>query len=357
MQVSSASYIVFDTATNASVIDIDTSNQLPGTTGTVPYSFSSEQIQLTTTFSSTETARKGMCLKPPVVMAGVQAFVAFTIPSSLQTGTAVEVWLTSADGKSQVSSAIKATSSGQLYELVGGTEKDTQTLLLETNKQYVLLVSVDESCSFVVSQVITVKNDPIVTASVYLTDDALISALQTNTFSLCVALSSNTNSRAARQSKSASVNVHYYGSQRIGTVGKIPAKQSGITSGAIAGAVIGSLLGCLLLVSVSVVVVIVIVTIRQKKVPVPKNKRQHAEEVREEHQLQEIVLVPPESVAAPQQVLLEIPKESSSNALLNEQVASEVESPVKEDQVLLTEQTSHEPENINQESVSNDTAK
>jgi hypothetical protein len=356
MEVSSASYIVFDTATNASVIDIDTSNQLPGTTGTVPYSFASEQMQLTTTFSSTETARKGMCLKPPVVMAGVQAFIAFTIPISLQTGTAVEVWLTSADGKSQVSSAIKATSSGQLYELVGGTEKDTQTLSLETNKQYVLLVSVDESCSYVVSQVITVKNDPIVTASVYLSDDALISALQTNTFSLCVALSSNTNSRAARQSKSASVNVHYYGSQRIGTVGKIPAKQSGITSGAIAGAVIGSLLGCLLLVSVAVIVVIVIVTIRQKKVPVTKDKRQHAEEVREEHQLQEIVLVPPESVAAPQQVLLEIPNESSSNALLNEQVASEVESPVKEDQVLITEQTSQEPENINQESVSNDTA-
>jgi hypothetical protein len=128
MEISSASYIVFDTSTNASVIDVDTSNQLPGSTGTVPYSFASEQIQLSTTFSSTETARKGMCLKPPVVIAGVQAFIAFTIPSSLQTGTAVEVWLTSADGKSQLSSAIKATSLGQLYELIGGAEKLHQLL-------------------------------------------------------------------------------------------------------------------------------------------------------------------------------------------------------------------------------------
>jgi hypothetical protein len=270
MEVSSTSYIVFDTSTNASVIDIDSSNQLPGVSAVVPYSFSADQIQLSAGFSATETSRKAMCLKPSIIVAGVQTFVAFNIPA-LPSGTAAEVWLSSADGKHHVSASIVSKSSGgQQLLLTAGSDTDVQLILLQTNVEYVMLIAVDSSGGFLTAQVVTVKNVPISTSSVYVSDQSLSNALQTDAFFVCVALSSTT-SRKLVQAKSVSMNIRYYGKQRVGTAGTLATnKRSSIDGGTIAGAVIGAVLGCMLLIIIATVVVLVVYYFTKKRVPVNK---------------------------------------------------------------------------------------
>jgi tetrahydromethanopterin S-methyltransferase subunit F len=256
METSSASYIVFDTATNASVIDVDASNQVPGASGVVPYTFVNDQLQLSTGFSATETARKSMCLKPSIIVTGVQSFIAFNIPT-LQAGTAAEVWLTSINGQHHVSASIVAKNDGsQTFQLVAGSDIDVQPITLQTNVEYVILTVVDNTGAFITSQVVTIKNDPISTASVYISDQGLIDSLQTNGFFICVALSSNTN-RKIHQAKSVSMNIRYYGKQQVGTAGTLTTKPSGTNTGAIAGAIIGSILACILVVIIASAIVLV----------------------------------------------------------------------------------------------------
>jgi hypothetical protein len=271
MEVSSSSYIIFDTSTNASVIDIDSSNQVPGTSAVVPYSFSSDQIQLNAGFSATETARKAMCLKPSIIVAGVQTFVAFNIPA-LPSGTAAEVWLSSADGNYHVSaSIISKSTSGHELKLSAGSDIDTQAISIQVNEEYIMLIAVDASGGFITAQVVTVKNIPISTASVYISDQDLSDSLQTGAFFVCVALSSNTNSRALTQAKSVYMNIRYYGKQRVGTAGTLSTtKNSGVSGGAIAGAVIGALLACILTIIAATAVVLVVYCFTKKRVTVNK---------------------------------------------------------------------------------------
>jgi hypothetical protein len=270
MEVSSTSYIVFDTSTNSSVIDIDSSNQVPGASAVVPYSFSTDQIQLSAGFSATETTRKAMCLKPSIIVAGVQTFVAFNIPA-LPSGTAAEVWLSSADGKHHVSASIASKSSGgQQLLLTAGSDSDIQAISLQTNVEYVMLIAVDGSGGFITAQVVTVKNAPISTSSVYVSDQDLSNALQTDAFFVCVALSSIT-SRKLVQAKSVSMNIRYYGKQRVGTAGTlVTTKHSGVDGGAIAGAVIGAILACVLFIIITTAVVLVVYYFTKKRVKVNK---------------------------------------------------------------------------------------
>jgi hypothetical protein len=271
MEISSSSYIIFDTSTNASVIDIDSSNQIPGTSAVVPYSFSINQIQIGAGFSATETARKAMCLKPSIIVAGVQTFVAFNI-LNLPSGTAAEVWLSSADGNYHVSASIISKSTGgQELKLSAGSDTDTQTISLQVNVEYIMLIAVDSSGGFITAQVVTVKNVPISTASVYVSDQDLSNTLQNEAFFVCVALSSNTNSRTLTQAKSVSMNIRYYGKQRVGTAGTLSTtKNSSVSGGAIAGAVIGALLACILLIIAATAVVLVVYCFTKKTVPVNK---------------------------------------------------------------------------------------
>jgi tetrahydromethanopterin S-methyltransferase subunit F len=271
MEVSSTSYIIFDTSTNASVIDIDSSNQLPGTSSVVPYSFSSDQIQLSAGFSATETNRKAMCLKPSIIVAGVQTFVAFNIPT-LPSGTAAEVWLSSADGQHHVSASIVSKStSGQELKLSAGSATDMQAISLQVNVEYIMLIAIDTSGGFITAQVVTIKNEPISTTSVYISDQDLSDSLQADAFFVCVALSSNTNSRAITQAKSVSMNIRYYGKQQVGTAGTLTTtKNSGVSGGVIAGAVIGALLACILLILVATAVVLVVYCFTKKTITVNK---------------------------------------------------------------------------------------
>jgi tetrahydromethanopterin S-methyltransferase subunit F len=271
MEFSSTSYIVFDTSTNASVIDIDSTNQLPGTSSVVPYSFSNDQIQLSAGFSATETTRKAMCLKPSIIVAGVQTFIAFNVPA-LPSGTAAEVWLHSGDGKYQSSASIISKSNGnQEFKLSAGIDNDVQSIALQPGVEYIILIAVDSSGGFITAQVVTVKNVPISTASVYISDQDLSNALLTDAFFICVALSSNTNSRMITQAKSASMNIRYYGKQRVGTAGTLTTtKYSGVNGGAVAGAVIGALLACIILIIVATAVVLVVYCFIKKRIPVNK---------------------------------------------------------------------------------------
>jgi hypothetical protein len=311
MEVSSTSYVVFDTSTNASVVDIDSSNQVPGTSAVVPYSFSSDQVQLSAGFSATETTRKAMCLKPSIIVAGVQTFVAFNIPA-LPSGTAAEVWLSSADGKHHVSASIVSKSSGgQQFLLTAGLDTDVLTISLQTNVEYVMLIAVDSSGGFITAQVVTVKNAPISTSSVYVSDQDLSNALQTDAFFICVALSSTTG-RKFSQAKSVSMNIRYYGKQQVGTAGTLATtKNSKVDSGAIAGAVIGAVLACLLFIIIATAVVLVVYYFTKKRVSVNKQPEESVFVA-----LQEIVATTEEvSWATPETVTVEPQVELPHNAL------------------------------------------
>jgi tetrahydromethanopterin S-methyltransferase subunit F len=212
-----------------------------------------------------------MCLKPSIIVAGVQTFVAFNIPT-LPSGTAAEVWLSSADGSHHVSaSIISKSTSGQELKLSAGSDTDTQTISLQVNVEYIMLIAVDASGGFITAQVVTVKNAPISTASVYVSNEDLSDSLQTGAFFVCVALSSNTNSRTITQAKSVSMNIRYYGKQRVGTAGTLTTtKNSAVNSGAIAGAIIGALLASILLILVATAVVLVVYCFTKKRVTVNK---------------------------------------------------------------------------------------
>ncbi len=92
---------------------------------------------------------------------------------------------------------------------------------------------------------------------------------------------SSSSARIIQQAtKSLQVDIHYYGTQGIGTTGDLktnPAPTSlqsqAISGGAIAGAVIGSILGCLLLVVVVVGIVCAIILYRKAQKSVKVNKQ------------------------------------------------------------------------------------
>jgi hypothetical protein len=152
MQSASASYVVFDSASSQNYIDIDGSNKLPGSSGPISYSFTSDgQIQLT---SSSTDQRRGMCLKPSILVAGVQTFVAFKFPTLLTQGASAEIWLLSEDGQYQISSAVKFAANGAQSLSVSADSSDYTAINLASDVEYVLLLTASQTGDVLSTQVI-----------------------------------------------------------------------------------------------------------------------------------------------------------------------------------------------------------
>jgi hypothetical protein len=270
MQVSSSSYVAFDSSTNTGSANMDVANTIPGNTGTATFQLASTHATLSNTFGQSETGRKGVCLNPSYLIAGVQIFVAFELPKVIPSGAAVETWLNDASGKYSLNAAVRNVNGGLVFSLVIGTDSNSVPVSLSTNTYYVLLISVDASGGFATAQIVNTLNEAQATVDVYVSDDALASALANEPYFVCMSLTSTT-ARVIRAVKDMAVNVRYYGRQNVGTAGTLKLKgTAGITAGGIAGAVIGSILGCLLLTTIAVVAILVVRYVLSRKVPVTK---------------------------------------------------------------------------------------
>jgi DNA-binding beta-propeller fold protein YncE len=156
MQVQSSTYVVFDSSSRQSSINIDAANDLPGSSGPISYSFTSDnQLQLTS--SSSDTGLKGICLNPSLLVAGLQTFVAFSFPTALPSGVASEIWLQDATSDYKVSSALRFVGGSQSLDLTADSTTST-TVSLSANVDYILLLSVSEFGSDLSVQVITLVN-------------------------------------------------------------------------------------------------------------------------------------------------------------------------------------------------------
>jgi DNA-binding beta-propeller fold protein YncE len=154
MQVQSATYVVFDSSSRQSSIDIDAANDLPDSSGPVSYSFTSDnQMQLTS--SSSDTGRKGICLNPNLLVAGLQTFVAFSFPTALPSGVASEIWLQDATDDYRISSALRFVGGSQSLELIGDSSTSA-TVSLSANVNYILLLSISEFGTDLSSQVVNI---------------------------------------------------------------------------------------------------------------------------------------------------------------------------------------------------------
>jgi DNA-binding beta-propeller fold protein YncE len=156
MQVQSSTYIVFDSSSGQSSINIDAANDLPGSSGSISYSFTSDnQLQLTS--SSSDTGLQGICLNPSLLVAGLQTFVAFSFPTALPSGVASEIWLQDTTSDYRVSSALQFVDGSQSLDLTADSTTST-TVSLSANVTYILLLSVSEFGSDLSAQVITLVN-------------------------------------------------------------------------------------------------------------------------------------------------------------------------------------------------------
>jgi hypothetical protein len=157
LQTTSSTFVAFDTTSNSSsIINIDAANQIPGATGTANYTFSSEGLLLSTTYGQSETGKKGVCLKPSLVIANMQTFVIFNIPVTQPSGTAVEVWLMDATKQYTIRASIKQTNNGQVFEIRSKSSFDSTNTNLQTGVDYLIVLSVDQSGSFVTTQILTI---------------------------------------------------------------------------------------------------------------------------------------------------------------------------------------------------------
>jgi hypothetical protein len=153
MQTSSTSYVLFDTNSRQSSINLDAANNLPDSSGPISYSFTSDnQLQLSS--SSSDTGRKGMCLNPSVLVAGLQTFVAFSFPTTLPSGVASEIWLQDINGDYRVSSALRFVGGSQSLDITADSVTSS-TVSLSANVNYILLLSVSSFGSDVSAQVVT----------------------------------------------------------------------------------------------------------------------------------------------------------------------------------------------------------
>jgi hypothetical protein len=153
MQTSSTTYVAFDTNSRQSSINIDAANDLPDSSGPISYSFTSDnQLQLSS--SSSDTGRKGICLNPSILVAGLQTFVAFSFPTALPSGVASEIWLQDTSGDYLISSALQFVGGAQSLELTA--DSTTSAILsLNANVNYMLLLSVSSFGSDMSTQIIT----------------------------------------------------------------------------------------------------------------------------------------------------------------------------------------------------------
>jgi hypothetical protein len=155
MQTSSSSYIGFDTSSNTSVVNIDNVNTIPGVSSTPNYTFASNELQLSSTFSGVAKTRSALCLNPSIKVGGLQTFVAFKIPSAMPQDTAVEVWLNDVVGKNSIYVSIKnTTAQGLIFEVNTGVGTDDTPISLPLNTELVLLIYIDASGTFITAQVV-----------------------------------------------------------------------------------------------------------------------------------------------------------------------------------------------------------
>jgi DNA-binding beta-propeller fold protein YncE len=271
MQTSSTSYVVFDSSSSQSSIDIDAANDLPDSTGPVSYSFTSDnQLQLSS--SSSDAGRKGICLKPSLLVAGLQTFIAFNFPTALPSGVAAEVWLQDTSADLHISSAIRFAGGSQSLQLTVDTTS-SNAISLSTNTNYVLLMSVGSFGTDLSAQVVNLRNEVLSTVSTQIYDAEIANALSNDAFYVCISLA-NVGSRKAQASTNTTMNVMYFGSQTMGVSGtlsnqgtKMPSS-GGVPVGTIVGAVVGSVLGCCLIIIVVTIIIFIIIAMRRKKVPV-----------------------------------------------------------------------------------------
>jgi hypothetical protein len=86
---------------------------------------------------------------------GVQTYIAFNLPTLLPSRTALEVWLSDVKGQHSVSSSIRqGTASSQTLELVARVDNDHQSVTLQANTTYLLLIAVDSTGTFITSQIV-----------------------------------------------------------------------------------------------------------------------------------------------------------------------------------------------------------
>jgi hypothetical protein len=274
MQTSSTSYIVFDSSTRQNSIDIDSANNLPDSTGPVSYSFTNDN-ELQLTYSSSDTGRKGICLNPSVLVAGLQTFVAFKFPTALPSGVATEIWLQDSNGKFRVLSALRFVGASQSLELTADS-KASSTVSLSPNTNYILLLSVSAFGANLSSQVVTSQNEVKSTVSSSIYDAGIAYALTSDAFQVCISFMNIASSRALQAATNTTMNVLYLGNQNSTTVGTLTNKLTIVqtaasSSGMIAGAVIGAIIGCCLLtVIISVIIFAILLT---KKTVNGKKKR------------------------------------------------------------------------------------
>jgi hypothetical protein len=307
-------------------------------------------VQVAATFSDTETARRSMCLNPSILVAGVQTFIAFKIPSAQSAGTAVEVWLTDVNGQYRVSTSVAQSSSGQQLKLNSGESASVQ---LNVNTPYIIIIEVDSSASFLTSQVLTTvshirnttyivqDNEALASVNTYITDDQLINALSTDQFYICISLASFASRRV--QAKSVSLDVNYFGSAPGGALGKSSSTSS--NSGAIAGAIIGAVLGAIALTSVIGVVIVLLLAYyvqRRGQVPVKQEDRKSVE-------MQEVYTPPSSST----NVYDQLPTHNAPETIITENAEQEpvivepvVPEVVAEEQQPIDTATEQEPENV-----------
>jgi hypothetical protein len=157
LQTTSSTFVAFDTTSNASsVINVDAANHIPGATGTANYTFASDGLQLSTTYGQSEIGKKGVCLKPSLIIANMQTFVIFNIPVTQPSGTAAEVWLIDATKQYTIHASIKQTTSGQVFGIESKSSSESTTTNLQTGVDYLLVLSIDQSGTIVTTQILTI---------------------------------------------------------------------------------------------------------------------------------------------------------------------------------------------------------
>jgi hypothetical protein len=155
IQTSADSYIGFDSASKGGTINIAEASQLPNSSGAVTYSFTSDnQLQLSASFSLFDPERKGTCLNPTFMIAGVQLFAGFNFPILPSSGVGVEMWLLDAKGTYKISSVMSFVTDGSEILVLTGDTTTSSVLVVQANTDYVLLLSVSSTGATLSTQII-----------------------------------------------------------------------------------------------------------------------------------------------------------------------------------------------------------
>ncbi|KAL0488462.1 guanine nucleotide-binding protein subunit beta [Acrasis kona] len=253
----------------ANTTNNDISKRVQGSTGTIPYTVTSDsKLSL-----AVDNSNKALCFNPSVSLSGFQTFIAFNYPT-LPNAAATGITLVQKSGSFVIKSTLSFPSSGQQnMQLVSDTVSNS-LVTLQSNTDYLLVVSVDPDTSFVSNSLIDSRRNVMAESINYLVDGDLISAITDDEFFICV--TTNAASRSVHASNSTMV-LNYFGSKKgtslvansnATTTTAPPRKLSG---GQIAGIVIGLIAFCVIVIVSILIFVIIIAAVSQKrkqKVPV-----------------------------------------------------------------------------------------